>query len=382
MIIHFWQNILSPHQSAYLRALAEMGHEVHLIVEQPTLPERDAMGWDHPDFGHTRITVAPDEATIAAILDDGAVRGAYHVVSGPRGTRLALPVLRQCRARRLPVGLLCEAGDHRGVPGILRRVLYARDALIWRRTVDFVLAMGQLGVDWYRQVGYRHDRIFPFAYSVETPPSCSSPPPGDGVVQLTYVGSLIPLKGLDLLLKALAPLAHLPWALDIIGDGPVRSALQRLAARQGIAERLTLHGTLPMSGIAPQLARTDLLVLPSRYDGWGAVINEALLCGTPALCSTRCGAADLLCAPCLGGTFQVGHVASLRRALAARITRGPLASGEREQIRQWARCLKGESLADYLLEILRHVYTAGPLPMTPWQASPAAAILSGEEGRL
>lgn len=381
VIINFWQNILSPHQSSSLRALAEMGHEIHLIAEQAVLPERRAMGWDLPNFGRTRITIAPDQAMIAAILDEGEALGACHVVSGLRSTPLSLVVLQQCRVRQLPVGLLCEAGDPRGMLGVMRRGLYRRDAFAWRDTVDFILAMGQLGVDWYRQAGYPHDRIFPFAYTVECPPPFSAPPPRNGVVHLTYVGALIPRKGVDLLLKALSRLSHLPWVLDLIGDGPVRPALRRLAARGGIAERLSLHGTLPMSCVTSHLARADLLVLPSRFDGWGAVVNEALMNGVPALCSTRCGAADLLYTSSLGGTFQAARVSSLTQALAELIARGPRASGEREQIRQWARCLSGESLARYLLAILRHVYAGEPTPATPWSVPPEITYLLRTEKR-
>lgn len=375
MILNFWQNILSPHQSAYLRALAENGNEVHLIAEQSTLPERRAMGWERPNFGDARLTVAPDPATITAIIDDGAARGAYHIVSGLRSTPLSLTVLRQCRARQLRVGLLCEAGDPRGMQGVMRRALYMREASTWRHTVDFVLAMGQLGVDWFRQAGYSHHRVFPFAYTIESPPPYSSSPPSNRAVQLTYVGALIPRKGVDLLLKALARLAHLPWQLDVIGDGPARPALLRLAVRGGIAERLILHGMLPMSDVTPHMARADLLVLPSRFDGWGAVVNEALMNGVPGLCSTQCGAAHLLCAPCLGGTFQAGQISSLTHALAERITRGPLAGGEREHIRHWARCLSGESLARYLMAIVRHVYMEGPSPAAPWRDAPQEIIL-------
>lgn len=378
--LFFWQNILSPHQSATLRALAEIGHTVSLIVEQSALPERHALGWVPPNFGPVHITVSPDQATITAMLEDGAVHGAYHVVSGLRSTPLAYTVLQHCRAKQLPVGLLCEAGDPRGIYGVLRRVLYTGEAFGWRHIVNYVLAMGQLGVDWYRQAGYPRNRIFPYAYTVESPPPCSSSPSENETVQLMYVGAFIPRKGVDLLLKALSRFTHLPWTLTLIGDGPARPAWLRQAARGGIAERLILPGVLPMSSITSHMARADLLVLPSRFDGWGAVVNEALMSGVPVLCSTRCGAADLLRTAYLGETFQAAAVSSLACALAARIARGPIMSSERKQIQQWARCLTGESLAHYLLAILRHVYMEDPAPSPPWLSGARVASLLHTEG--
>lgn len=87
MIINFWQNILSPHQSASLRALADAGRSVNLIAEQETLPERKMMGWGRPDFGRCNVLVAPRPQEITALLQ--RTPGAVNIVSGSRCARPA-----------------------------------------------------------------------------------------------------------------------------------------------------------------------------------------------------------------------------------------------------------------------------------------------------
>jgi len=175
------------------------------------------------------------------------------------------------------------------VKGLLRRGVYAWEAFRRRHVTDLVLAMGQAGVDWYIKSGYPPHKVFPFCYVVETPEFAKSSVQNNQV-RFMFVGSLLRLKGVDLLLGALAQSAvsRPEWQLDIIGDGPERPALQRQAEASGIGERVHFHGSLRMSEVARELARADLLVLPSRKDGWGAVVNEALL--RASLSSARIGA--------------------------------------------------------------------------------------------
>ena len=64
-----------------------------------------------------------------------------------------------------------------------------------------------------------------------------------------------------------------------------------------------------------EIARHDLFLLPSRFDGWGAVVNEALMCGVPVVCSDNCGAAELLGESWRGEVFRTGSAAGLKDIL-------------------------------------------------------------------
>lgn len=81
----------------------------------------------------------------------------------------------------------------------------------------------------------------------------------------------------------------------------------------------------------------DLLILPSMYDGWGAVINEALQQGMRVLCSDRCGASCLLDGIHRGGTFSWNEKGSLERELRHWISKGPITQKERTGIASWAK---------------------------------------------
>ncbi len=137
-----------------------------------------------------------------------------------------------------------------------------------------------------------------------------------------------------------------------------------------MSERVHYYCGLPNEDVLGLIKGSDLLVLPSRWDGWGAVVNEALMCGVPVACSDRCGAADLLDGRERGESVRSGSVTSLRTVLDRHIGRGKEDAATRERIRDWSRCLSGESAADYFVQII-DASTAGRVrPTAPWLRQP------------
>jgi glycosyltransferase involved in cell wall biosynthesis len=97
------------------------------------------------------------------------------------------------------------------------------------------------------------------------------------------MGRLAPEKGFDLLIRAFAELApRFPdWGLFILGEGPQRSALESMAREWEIADRVRLPGAVPQAFAA--LKQCDLFVFPSRHEGFGNALVEAMACGLPVV---------------------------------------------------------------------------------------------------
>jgi glycosyltransferase involved in cell wall biosynthesis len=183
---------------------------------------------------------------------------------------------------------------------------------------------------------------------------------------MTFLGQLVPRKGVDLAMRALATLHEQRWEFVVVGTGAQEQQLRTLAHRLGIAHRVRFLPARPNQEAIGEIARSDLFILPSRFDGWGAVVNEALMCGVPVLCSSRCGAADLIQAPWLGEVFPADSVAGLRPVLARWIAQGKRTPEATERVRSWSDCITGASAAEYLLSVIRHVSGSGPRPVPPW----------------
>jgi glycosyltransferase involved in cell wall biosynthesis len=115
---------------------------------------------------------------------------------------------------------------------------------------------------------------------------------GAGAPVLVAVGRLIRQKGFDLLLRALAK-CRSNARLVIVGEGPERAALNALAQELGIADRVLFAGFV--ADPAPYYAHGDIFVLPSRWEGFGHVIVEAMACGLPVIAfDCPYGPADIL----------------------------------------------------------------------------------------
>lgn len=102
-------------------------------------------------------------------------------------------------------------------------------------------------------------------------------------LRLLSLGRLSPEKGVRDLIEALASCRGLSWVLDVVGDGPDRGALESLALRRDVGDRVAFHGF--RSDIAPFLAQADALVMLSHREGMPLTAIEAACAGIPMILS-------------------------------------------------------------------------------------------------
>lgn len=107
------------------------------------------------------------------------------------------------------------------------------------------------------------------------------PPFVDGPPEILFVGLVSRAKGVDLLLEALALLAHRQARLRIVGPTAGDLDVAREAARLGVADRVFVEGEMEQRELASRYARAACVALPSRSEGFGIVLIEALLTGRP-----------------------------------------------------------------------------------------------------
>jgi glycosyltransferase involved in cell wall biosynthesis len=364
----FWQDMPSIHQSALVRSLAERkDYNVTLVTCLELTASRVGLGWHEPDFGQARWVHLPSEEAVAALVGENDGPDCVHLFFGMHGYQLVYRAFKKVMKTRARIGVMAEAPDGRGLKGRLRRVRYGLQARRFRKRIEFFLAMGRLGVRWYVRSGFPADRVFEFGYFVEEAPVGAGSSSDADVFRIVFIGQLIPRKGVDTLLEALARMTKHRWTLHVIGDGVMRSDLESRAIRVGIADRVTWAGAVPNALIHQHLRNHDLLVLPSRHDGWGGVVNEALLNGIPVVCSDACGAASLIVSNRQGEVTQANDSGALRAAIEKRFLLGRPTSADRDSLKAWARCATGPSGAEYLREVLDCVLVGSARPRPPWQ---------------
>jgi glycosyltransferase involved in cell wall biosynthesis len=176
---------------------------------------------------------------------------------------------------------------------------------------------------------------------------------------LLYVGRLAPEKRVDRLVDAVGRL-QADWPdlrLVLVGDGPERARLEARAAAAA-AGRVLFAGRLEGEPLAAWYRLGSVFALPSAYEPFGAVVNEALIAGLPVVCSDRAGARVLVASGESGEVVDAGSPAALDAALGAWQARVPpvSAAGLEAPRPSRMRTTFGEAVEAYLaaLEAARH----------------------------
>jgi glycosyltransferase involved in cell wall biosynthesis len=130
------------------------------------------------------------------------------------------------------------------------------------------------------------------------------------------VGALVPLKDYPRLLQAFpSVVASHDAHLYIVGDGPERGRLAALIAALGIAERVTLLGTVPPGDLGDVYRAADVFCLASRREGCPNVVREALACGVPVVATDVGGTPELIDGDDCGLLVPARDAEALGRAL-------------------------------------------------------------------
>jgi len=367
----FWLNIVSLHLSELVRALASMPDQTVTVVAEHELAERrKAIGWNTPDCSPAHVLIGPSDVEIEEVIARHHGQKSVHIIGGGfKSGSLNRRVLFRFANSGALIGLMSESADSRGILGSARRAKYFLERYSVGDKLDFIVAMGQAGVQWYKSVGYNSFRIFPFIYVTERPNlelESSSERNDTRVFRILYLGHFIRRKDGVTAIRALAKLLDCNWQFDAAGDGPDLEHWKRVAAECGVADRIRFLPSVNNKMIGNLLEHADLLLLPSRFDGWGAVVNEALMCGVPVVCSDNCGASDLLREPWRGSIFTMGSGEDLQNVLRGWIKRGKRTKESSERIREWSRSLEGPQVAGYLVEIIKYLQEGGQRPCPPW----------------
>ena len=141
-------------------------------------------------------------------------------------------------------------------------------------------------------------------------------------LRLLAVGRLVPKKGFDVLVRALARV-RVPWRLDLAGQGPEDEKLTRLAEHCGIADRITRHGAVTHETLPALYAQSHAVVVPSVVDATGDrdglpnVVLEAMASGRLVIASDAGAIASAVRDDETGWLVPSGDVAALANRIEA-----------------------------------------------------------------
>jgi glycogen(starch) synthase len=246
------------------------------------------------------------------------------VVHAHQGEDLAVLPLARLAARRhrcpLVVTVHCSVGHTlvgRSVKArLLRRLGGWIERAVLRRT-DAVVVLTVRTAAALRAAGVPADRIAIIPSGFDPALFAGGRDdvfPALGRPRIGYVGRLARQKRADLLVRAFGRMT-VPAELVVVGDGPDRDLVRRLAAESPAAGRITLAGFVDHAAVAAVLASLDVLVLPSAYEEMGSVLTEGMASGLPVVASDVGGIPEVVRHEETGLLVPPGDVEALAAAL-------------------------------------------------------------------
>lgn len=378
MKLVIWLSVLTEHQLYTFSALQKFfSNQIVYVVGSQMLEAREEQGWCKPSTDGLVLEVLPVQGwwtRSCQILD--RYSSAVHIFGGLWADRRFFPIIFLAQRRGLRTGLIMEpfSDQPQSYFGLkpttsdqfkakLRPILYWLAGFLVARRLDVVFPISEKAIKQFKYIGVKNKNIFPFGYFVPALKNVKSEYSRNiHGLRIVFVGSLIARKGVSTLLDAVR-LCHsqgLEVSLDVYGPG--RPELLELSD-----SRICYRGVIPFGKTQEVVATYDLLVLPSLHDGWGVVVNEALLQGVPVLVSDECGAKALIQSSGAGKVFPAGNVEFLADLLArAFVKPGSLVMWKKAAV-AFRKKILPENAGEYFFKCLR--YASGDdseKPLSPW----------------
>lgn len=349
----FFQNCISPHQIPFIKEIHKDKRieEVVLIAPRINLSDRTKMGWNSDILlNETEITfiLKPSLEKIEKLFRQKNIIAFF---SGIRADKDIFKWFKLSLSFQIKRGIITEAPNiYFTKPLFLHYIRFLLQDYKFIKHIDYVFAFGDLAVKYYRFWSSKW-KVIPFAYCTDLKDTKqeSLQMTENKLLKLTFIGSLTRNKNVKIILKALSNIQNPQIILDIIGEGPEKERLKQFASYKRI-KNINFRGVLPNKDIPNILNQTDILILPSKYDGWGAVVNEALQMGVYVICSKHCGSKTLIVNDKIGFVFK--SYQEFFKKLIDITANKEYIKNNREFRKRWSEKISGSSLAKYFVDCL------------------------------
>jgi glycosyltransferase involved in cell wall biosynthesis len=279
-----WQYI-TGYSTSGMHVLAEQGHDIRLMYQEALVHPPFLAPFDDAELTEGLRAIGwsgkPDEALVLRELEefqpDVIIVNSWHIAAYMKAARA-------WRGKALRVVVM----DHQwlGTPkqwlGRLTRRLYIQPAF------DAAFMPGDEQAVFARHLGFQQHELIVGLYTCED--SFFTGPQATPHDKFLFVGRLVDTKGVDVLAaayRAYRATSTDPWPLVVAGIGPMADDL-------GSIEGVELLGFVRPADLPAVMADAGCLLLPSRFEPWGVVIQEAAASGQAVICTSTCGGASRL----------------------------------------------------------------------------------------
>ncbi|MBS9523190.1 glycosyltransferase family 4 protein [Litoribacter ruber] len=359
----FWQYALSIHQSAFTKNIAKT-HKVMLLVNKDFSENRKDLGWIAPDFGNVEVRVAPSKSEVEQVFRSHPE--AIHVFGGIDAFPFVFEAFKLAVGLKSRILVYLETVNLEGFKGQLRFIKYTLLFRKYEKHIRGILATGLTAKRSFIKLGFPEAKIYDWGYFTEEPDNVLDfGQENKNKPSYLYVGALIKRKNIVPIIKTVCKFSEKVERFTVLGGGPLENEVKALLEPVG---NFHFSGSVSNTEVFGLMKTHDYLILPSYFDGWGAVVNEALMSGMKVLVSNRCGASVLVAKNEAGLVFDPFFPESFESVFRKSLQDGPLENESRVAIQNWAvSTISGPVVSMYFEKIIEHIFEGSEdLTEAPW----------------
>ncbi len=358
MRVCFHINIPSFHQEDLFYTLSK---KVDLLVRyESDLPdERKKLGWSSELKGYKYVF----EREMKLFERYSLGEFDYHIISGfPGSIKNLIKIIKANKSKK--IFFQSEYPGDVSKKWLIAGKLFKN---IVNKKKIYLLGIGEEIRNYWLKIGVNENLIFPWAYFIDK--KCKEENFKSSInSDIIFVGQLIHRKGIDILLKSFSIIANkITNNLILVGEGKDREKISNIIKELKLQERVKVLGSIPSNIIQEKIATSSLLILPSRFDGWGVVTNEAILNNVPVIVSDKCGSKELVEKLKTGYVFNSENYNDLSNKTIDILTNFEKWNYFKENCRKYSNLINTYSAANYLIDLLKNVKDGiDKKIVTPW----------------
>lgn len=293
----FVSNYINHHQLPFCRAMDEISPNGDFVFIQtmPMEEKRIQMGWgvDPKSFSFVKLYYEEEEECKRLILDSDVVIFGWsegmisdleqeRLSSGKLSFRVSERIYREGQWKFIsPNGLVHKYREH----------------IRYRKMPVYLLCAGAYVASDFNLIKSYPGKMLKWGYFPVGDNSSFAKESTDKKVKLCWAGRLIDLKHPEFAIKLAHTLKEkgMDFELEIIGDGVLKTDLEKMAIDEGLSKEISFTGNLEPSEVRKHMQIAHIFLFTSNYlEGWGAVVNEAMLSGCAVVASREAGAVPFL----------------------------------------------------------------------------------------
>ncbi len=311
MVITFVSNYINHHQLPFCKAMSEMeGVEFHFIQTSPMEAKRLEMGWgvDISEYPFVSLWYEDEDNCRKLILDsDVTILGwSDGIIADVEEKRLSSGKLTYRLSERI-----YREGQWKfiGPKGLVRKY---KEHIRYRKMPVYLLCAGAYVASDFDLIKSYPGKMLKWGYFPEKKISNTKKDTFGDKINLCWVGRLIDLKHPEYAIELAKTLRDKGYGfhLDMLGDGSKKGELSDLIKKYDLSELVSLHGNKKPDEVMEYMGKADVFLFTSNYlEGWGAVVNEAMLNGCAVVASMEAGEVPFLIQDGINGlTYDDGKI--------------------------------------------------------------------------